>query len=186
MTDSNDIRKDSQGGPCPWCKLLVDAGFSKPPLARSRRCPCGAIALGSSQGRKEAIDAMVAWYGIVPSKIHGDIYAQNDWLKDFYIQTRPGDPAAGVDWSWFKRELPWEPPAGPMRDEERLAWLEAQGEKNYDLMYDSQRPDTEYRRAKEAFEDAIALAHKMGREGKADQLEARLTHIKEVFRSQFS
>jgi hypothetical protein len=105
---------------CPWCSLTVDAGFSKPPAPRSRRCPCGAVALGAHAGSPHSIiDAMIAYYGIQPSKLHGDIYAQTGWLADFSIQMRPGGrsgegtAAEAVAWSWFNRQLPWEPPAGP-------------------------------------------------------------------------
>ena len=161
-------------GACPWCGLTLDAGFAGPPARWCRRCPCGAIALGALAGpSSEVVDALVAHFKISPSRMHGDIYAKTDWLKDFSIETRPGGRAAGqhageeVDWRWFKRELPWEPPAGPMTDGERLAWLKSQGESAYDRMYDSPQPGAEFRRAKEAFEDAVALAGKLGRAAEA-------------------
>jgi hypothetical protein len=179
-------------GVCPWCGLTVDAGFSKPPARWSRRCPCGAVALGAPAGSHETIDAMIVCYGISPSLMHGDIYAQTDWLRDFSIETRPGGRGASgqagevSDWTWFKRELPWQPPAGPMTDEARLTWLKSQGEAFYDRMYDSRNPDSEFRQAKEAFEGAIALARRLGRTETAAELAARLEHVRQVFRSQFS
>ena len=91
-----------------------------------------------------------------------------------------------MEWRWFKRELPWEPPAGPRTDEEKLAWLKSQGELFYDRMYDSRNPNSEFREAKEAFEDAVVLARRLGRDGEAADLEERLEHVRAVFRSQFS
>jgi hypothetical protein len=138
------------------------------------------------------MDALLACYGISPSAMHGDIYAQTQWLKDFSIQSRPGGRGAAgpageaVEWTWFKRELPGQPPAGPMSDEARLAWLKSQGETCYDRMYDSRNPAAEFRQAKEAFEDAIALARKLARAQEAAALAARLEHIRKVFFSQFS
>jgi hypothetical protein len=180
-------------GVCPWCGLTVDAGFAQAPSPWSRRCPCGALALGAPAGSPRAIiDAMIACYGIQPSNLHGDIYAQTGWLADFSIQTRPGGRDAGgtaaetATWSWFKRELPWEPPAGPMTDEQRLAWLKSQGETCYDRMYDSRSPSSEFRLAQEAFADAIALATRMGRAAEAAELARRLEHVRAVFASQFS
>jgi hypothetical protein len=43
-----------------------------------------------------------------------------------------------------------------------------------------------YSDAKEAFHDAIREARELGLEAEARALEARLEHIKAVFRSQFS
>jgi hypothetical protein len=69
---------------------------------------------------------------------------------------------------------------------DRLCALEKLGEQYYDAMYDSRYPAGEYANAKDAFRDAIALARELG-EGEAEKrLEARLMHIKAVFRSQFS
>jgi hypothetical protein len=71
----------------------------------------------------------------------------------------------------------------------QLKELEAEGEKNYDDLYRS-RSDYEatvcYSGAKEAFYDAISLAHKLGLKKDSDRLTRRLDHIKAVFRSQFS
>jgi hypothetical protein len=69
---------------------------------------------------------------------------------------------------------------------ERLRALERLGEKHYDAMYDSRSPTGEYADAKDAFRDAIVLAHELGEIDIAQRLEARLAHIKAVFRSQFS
>ena len=179
-------------GVCPWCGLSVEEGMEKPPMDHTRRCICGAVALGLVGGHySRIIDAMITYFDIRPSpKIH-DIYSDLRWLKDFHIQARHGGrskeekTAVEVVWFWFKRELPWEKPAGPMRDEDRLRWLESQGEKFYDLMYDSRRPIFEFREARGAFEDAVALAQRLGRKADAARLDKRLKHIKAVFRSQF-
>jgi hypothetical protein len=75
-----------------------------------------------------------------------------------------------------------------MTDEQRLAWLEAQAEQAYDKMYDapsSTDAAARYSDAKEALRDAIALARRLDRGPVATRLEARLAHIKAVFRSQF-
>jgi hypothetical protein len=75
-----------------------------------------------------------------------------------------------------------------MTDEERLQWFEAQAEQAYDQMYDA-RPGTDaaarYSDAKEALHEAIGLAERLGRSEDAQRLNARLSHIKAVFRSQF-
>jgi hypothetical protein len=76
-----------------------------------------------------------------------------------------------------------------MTDEQRLAWLEAQAEQAYDKMYDATRNSdatARYSDAKESMRDAIALARQLGQGAVATRLEARLAHIKAVFRSQFS
>jgi hypothetical protein len=76
-----------------------------------------------------------------------------------------------------------------MTDEQRLAWFEAQAEAAYDKMYDaanSSDATARYSDAKEAFRDAIGLARRLGRIGDAERLGARLSHVKAVFRSQFS
>lgn len=176
---------------CPFCGLAVDAGLSNCLVPWSLRCPCGAIALGSTR-QSDVIDAMVKHYDISPSKGHGDIHASTAWTRDFHIDARDGGrsvemPASIiVNWRWFLRKLPWEKPAGPMTDRESLEWLTGQGEKFYDLMYDSRRPSNEYREAKEAFEDAIALAWKLGLGEEAERLTKRLAHIKAVYIRQFS
>jgi len=71
-------------------------------------------------------------------------------------------------------------------------WLEAckrMGEAAYDRMYDASSASSAtacYSDAKEAFHDAIRAARELGLEPEAAALEARLEHIKTVFRSQFS
>lgn len=134
---------------------------------------------------KSAVDAMTAYYGVHPSSVHGDIYAGTDWMRDFHVEARQGPVGEGQNWRWFRRDLPWSRPAGPMSDPERLEFLKSQAEKFYGLMYDSRNPRFEYREAKEAFEDAAGLARKLGKTAEAEALEKRLEHVKAVFRSQF-
>jgi hypothetical protein len=69
---------------------------------------------------------------------------------------------------------------------ERLRDLEKLGETYYDAMYDSRYPSGEYANAKDAFRDAIVLARELGETEHVKRLEARLAHIKAVFRSQFT
>ena len=69
---------------------------------------------------------------------------------------------------------------------ERLRHLEKLGEEYYDAMYDSRYPTGEYANAKDAFRSAIALARELGEAETEKRLEARLMHIKAVFRSQFT
>ena len=69
---------------------------------------------------------------------------------------------------------------------ERLQELERLGEKYYDAMYDTRYPAGEYANAKDAFRDAIALAKQLGETETEKRLEARLVHIKTVYRSQFT
>ena len=80
-------------------------------------------------------------------------------------------------------------PTASMTEAQRLAWFEAQAEAAYDKMYDatsSTEAAARYSDAKEAMRDAIGLARRLGQGAVADRLEARLAHIKAVFRSQFS
>jgi hypothetical protein len=77
----------------------------------------------------------------------------------------------------------------PSTDDERLRWLEAQAERAYDEMYDAHTPGdatARYSDAKEALYNAIGLARQLGQTETAERLEARLAHIKAVFRSQFT
>jgi hypothetical protein len=68
-----------------------------------------------------------------------------------------------------------------------LRKCQALGEKYYDQMYETQfNISGLYSSAKDAFIDAISLATELGLSEKAEELEARLNHIKNVFRSQFS
>lgn len=63
------------------------------------------------------------------------------------------------------------------------------GEKAYDQMYDAHSAGAAtglYSDAKEAFYDAISLANELGLKDESEALEKRLTHIKAVFRSQFT
>lgn len=69
-----------------------------------------------------------------------------------------------------------------------LRQSKALGEKYYDQLYECPRLGTTglYSSAKEAFYDAISLANELGMKDEAVALEARLAHVKAVFRSQFS
>ena len=68
-----------------------------------------------------------------------------------------------------------------------LRKCQALGEKYYDQMYESRFNITGlYSSAKDAFSDAISLAKELGLQEETGKLEARLAHIKNVFRSQFS
>jgi hypothetical protein len=73
-----------------------------------------------------------------------------------------------------------------MNPRERLAQLERWGEEAYTRMYDARSPSGDYSEAKENFHGAIALAQELGLQEEVARLEARLAHIKGVFRSQFS
>jgi hypothetical protein len=53
-------------------------------------------------------------------------------------------------------------------------------------MYDTRYPSGEYANAKDAFGEAIALARELGETEIEKRLEARLAHIKAVYRSQFT
>ena len=74
----------------------------------------------------------------------------------------------------------------PAEPRQRLLELERVGEAHYDTMYDSRNPTADYASAKDAFRDAIVLARQLGEAETEKRLEARLLHIKAVFRSQFS
>jgi hypothetical protein len=88
-------------------------------------------------------------------------------------------------------EEPAPPPAAPAHAEgrERLDAFKRLGEEAYDQMYEASSGSAAtgcYSDAKEAFHDAIREARELGLEAEARALEARLEHIKAVFRSQFS
>jgi len=73
-----------------------------------------------------------------------------------------------------------------MEPNERIRELERRAEAHYDAMYQTRYPSAEYADAKDYFGDAIALARQIGELKTAERLEARLAHIKAVFRSQFA
>ena len=73
-----------------------------------------------------------------------------------------------------------------MDQHERLRELERLGEAYYDAMYDARNPSADYANAKDAFRDAITLADELGDMATVERLQARLGHIKAVFRSQFT
>jgi uncharacterized protein len=73
--------------------------------------------------------------------------------------------------------------------DEWLSWLETRAGEAYDRMYDA--PDStvaagSYANAKDFLQDALALARRLKRHDRVTRLQARLDHIKAVFRSQFS
>jgi hypothetical protein len=73
-----------------------------------------------------------------------------------------------------------------MESNERLRELERQAEAYYAAMYETRSPSGDYANAKDAFCEAIALARRLGDDRMANRLEARLEHVKAVFRSQFT
>src|SRR5438552_2349364 len=95
-------------------------------------------------------------------------------------ETSSTTPRASVQRnSWRKSSIE----EGKVDPNERLGELERLGEAYYDAMYDSRYPTGEYADAKDAFRDAIALARELGDTKTVERLEARLAHIKAVFRS---
>jgi hypothetical protein len=78
---------------------------------------------------------------------------------------------------------------GLMTELERLAFLEQQAEAAYDAMYEAHSPSHAaacYSDAKEALYSAITIAQDLRAGEVVERLEARLAHIKAVFRSQFT
>jgi hypothetical protein len=76
-----------------------------------------------------------------------------------------------------------------MTDLERLGLPERQAEEAYDAMYEAHSPSHAgacYSDAKEALYGAIRIAQQLQAEDAVKRLEARLAHIKAVFRSQFT
>jgi hypothetical protein len=68
-----------------------------------------------------------------------------------------------------------------------LMRLERLAEEAYDAMYDARFGTSgHYSDAKEYLRDAIGLAQRIGDVATAERLQARLEHIKAVFRSQFT
>jgi hypothetical protein len=69
---------------------------------------------------------------------------------------------------------------------QQLDDMERRAEDAYTAMYDSPTSATgHYSLAKDYFLDAIGLAQKLGDAQAVQRLEARLAHVKAVFRSQF-
>jgi len=69
-----------------------------------------------------------------------------------------------------------------------LQWLEAAAEEAYDRMYDAASNASaagHYSNAKDYLTDAIGLSRRIGKLEETEKLNARLDHIKNVFRSQF-
>ncbi|HUK31456.1 MAG TPA: hypothetical protein VLV89_10105 [Candidatus Acidoferrum sp.] len=80
----------------------------------------------------------------------------------------------------------------PTEREEKIARMETlkgYAEKAYDDMYEKAHSPSDatgyYSTAKESLYDAIRIAKELGLTEEATKLEARLAHIKAVFRSQF-
>lgn len=74
-------------------------------------------------------------------------------------------------------------------DEELLAYLKKKAEAAYDAMYEAHSPRDAndcYRDAKDWFYEAISVASRMGDAEETARIEARLAHVKAVFRSQFT
>jgi hypothetical protein len=76
------------------------------------------------------------------------------------------------------------PPFEQMDTSQKLRQYERWGEEAYTRMYDSRSPSGDYSEAKENFHMALQLAQELGRQDEVQRLEARLQHIKDVFRSQ--
>ena len=79
-------------------------------------------------------------------------------------------------------EKPW----SKLTDDELLARHIRLAEEAYTEMYDSLNPTACYSNAKESYYDANSLARKLGLSDRAADLEERLAHVKNVFRTQFS
>jgi len=74
-------------------------------------------------------------------------------------------------------------------DAGRMRELEALAEGAYDAMYDTHDRSGAaacYSDAKDFFREAIAVARSIGAADDVARLEARLAHVKAVFRSQFT
>ncbi|MBI4679583.1 MAG: hypothetical protein HY748_18585 [Elusimicrobia bacterium] len=131
-------------------------------------------------------EALEKRYPITPASRDLTVAATVAQLRSMEETVRAALERQGFGNTDIMAGITWEKPAGPMTDKERLAWLESQAEKFYDLMYDSRSPSFEYRESKEAFENAIALARKLGLEEKMTELSKRLEHVKAVYCKQFS
>ena len=67
---------------------------------------------------------------------------------------------------------------------DELQAIVAKAEDAVERMYERSGGAGAYSEAKDYFRDAIVLARKLGKEGEARKLEARLAEVKAVFRSQ--
>lgn len=70
-----------------------------------------------------------------------------------------------------------------------LERLKAKAEAAYDAMYEARSPRDAndcYRDAKDWFHEAIGFARRLGDAEETGRIEARLAHVKAVFRSQFT
>jgi len=145
------------------------------------------VALASAEYRR-IVDAVLGYFGIAAQDVRGRVYEERAWFGDFWLEAKAGGPGTDavsglpVEWWWFRRRLPWEPPSGPMTAEERLAWLASHGEKFYGMMHDSRSPRLEFRESRMAFEEAISLAMRLGRADQVARLKVRLDYIRASFR----
>jgi hypothetical protein len=76
-----------------------------------------------------------------------------------------------------------------MDDRERMELFERQAEEAYSRMYDAMSASdaaARYSDAKEALYSAIGIARALGADESVKRFEARLAHVKAIFRSQFS
>jgi hypothetical protein len=73
-----------------------------------------------------------------------------------------------------------------MAEEPSYKKLESLGEKKYDEMYDSRSPAACWSDIKDYFAAAIAEAERAGLKAEVERLSARLDHIRNVYRHQFS
>jgi hypothetical protein len=79
--------------------------------------------------------------------------------------------------------------ATAMTQRERMTFLESEAEAAYDRMYDAHSPSEAtacYSDAKAALFTALGIARELSDAETEKRLEARLAHIKAVFRSQFT
>ena len=86
---------------------------------------------------------------------------------------------------WPFKDGVWPFNRGRKRLRERIEHLERMAEEAYDAMYDSRRPQDEWRDVRELLSEAIHLARKAGLTEDAERLDKRLEHIRAVYTHRF-
>ena len=166
-------------------KTAIRAGITASPE------PLSNIALSAGE---DALAIGLTWFATAHPFIAATIVALLLVMSALFIRAL----VRGLRRVFRRRKQPTPPapaaasPPAPSADQEKLARLaaaEQSGEKAYDEMYEAHSDSHAmacYSEAKESFYDAIRRAEELGMSEKAEQLRARLEHIKNVYRHQFS
>jgi hypothetical protein len=161
----------------PFLEAVDEAVEQAGPSPRERADACTALRARRSRQAFQCPECGALYLEDRLGEPHRFLPAAGTAPRDLF---RPGPAPAGP------AAVPGRPAATP---DGRLETLRRLGEAAYDRMYEATSATAAagcYSDAKEAFHDAVRAARELGLEAEAQTLEARLEHIKAVFRSQFS